>query len=456
VRERLVILELPEDLHAQVGDGTIPPGAIRSLVELAKIHCGLPGRAVAEIAAADSGEYTGEPYSWADLARDPLQVATANAEQLPDDVYTTGIGYPLDRFSLTEKAGRDLARWANLDGRDPGELLVRFGAEDLAAAEKLGALHRAGNGWSAAIVGQDVADQLVADQVKELLKRAREFAKWSREDSPAEAGEAPEDGSVDEEAAKAERQREREAQQQARREAAAHNAVLGSACVKHLARVKVDDRVVRVLSAFDLGSELDKIALRGARYGLPGWPLEEQRKNGTTKTVYLDRADAEKKAREFLVGARSAAEIADRQVVLLAMARYADEHAVAQSQRSFHTLTPGGQLPFSGEVIDQLDELCAEKVPAHVLDRGRDDRERQAAERAKDREDRAWLAEQYEGLEAMSPEQRQAVLADHEQRFGPYAGARWQLEQRIRELDEVEPPAEEPTASNDEEGEPAA
>jgi len=145
-------------------------------------------------------------------------------------------------------------------------------------------------------------------------------------------------------------------------------------------------------------------------------------KNGTTKTVYLDRADAGKKAREFLAGARSAAEIAGRQVVLLAMARYADEHAVAQSQRSFHTLTPGGQLPFSGEVIDQLDELCAEKVPAHVLDRGRDDRERQAAERAKDREDRAWLAEQYEGLEAMSPEQRQAVLAEHEQRFGPYAG----------------------------------
>ena len=41
----------------------------------------------------------------------------------------------------------------------------------------------------------------------------------------------------------------------------------------------------------------------------------------------------------------------------------------------------------------------------------------------------------------MSAEQRQAVLAEHEQRFGPYGGQRWQLEARIRELAETEPAA---------------
>ncbi len=98
------------------------------------------------------------------------------------------------------------------------------------------------------------------------------------------------------------------------------------------------------------------------------------------------------------------------------------------------------ELPFSDEVIDTLDELCAEKLPAHVLDRGREERERQAAERAKDREDRAWLKQQYAALESMSPDERQAMLAEHDERFGAYGGQRWQLEQRIRQLAETEAP----------------
>ena len=58
-------------------------------------------------------------------------------------------------------------------------------------------------------------------------------------------------------------------------------------------------------------------------------------KNGTTKAVYLDRQGAETKAREFLASAKTAAEIAGRQVVLLAMARYAASRpSPAPSDRS--------------------------------------------------------------------------------------------------------------------------
>ena len=38
------------------------------------------------------------------------------------------------------------------------------------------------------------------------------------------------------------------------------------------------------------------------------------------------------------------------------MARYADEAAIAHSQRAFYTLSPGAQLPFSDEVINLVDE----------------------------------------------------------------------------------------------------
>jgi len=277
-----VLLTLEEDLYPRISDGTIPPGAIRPLVELAKIHPGLPGRAVAEIAAVDTGDHADEPYTWADLARDPLQVAAADPEQLPSDIYTTAVAYPLQRFTLTEKAGRDLAKWAQLENREATELEVRFDGEDLAAAEQLGAAYHGANGWAAVIVGQEIADQIVCDQIKGLVKEAREWAKRQRDaGEPAGAPQASEgDGGEappSEEAVKEQRRAEREAEQQARREAAGHNAELGAACVKHLARVKVDERVVRILSAFDLGGELDKITLRGGRYGLPGWVVDEQR-----------------------------------------------------------------------------------------------------------------------------------------------------------------------------------
>ena len=48
----------------------------------------------------------------------------------------------------------------------------------------------------------------------------------------------------------------------------------------------------------------------------------------------------------------------------------------------------------------------------------------------------------------MSAEERQ-VLAEHEERFGPYGGRRWQLEARIRELSErAESAPAEPTSES--------
>ena len=138
------------------------------------------------------------------------------------------------------------------------------------------------------------------------------------------------------------------------------------------------------------------------------------------------------------------------------MARFADEGAVAQSARAFYELCPGRDLPWSSEAVDLLDALVAEKLPEHVLERGREQREQQAAERAKARADEAWLREQHAALEAMSPHERTALLAEHEQRFGRYGGGRWQLEQRIRELAEADAatpqPAKEPHAGQDARG----
>ena len=93
-------------------------------------------------------------------------------------------------------------------------------------------------------------------------------------------------------------------QRQARLDAEAYNDRVGAAIVKTLSTVKIDSRVIEVLTAVDLNGELDGIAMRGARYGFPGWVAQETTKGGKVKRVYLERPQALAKAHEYLAGAQ--------------------------------------------------------------------------------------------------------------------------------------------------------
>jgi hypothetical protein len=69
---------------------------------------------------------------------------------------------------------------------------------------------------------------------------------------------------------------------------------------------------------------------------LLGWVTVEETKRGS-KHRYIDqRGDAQAKAVEYLAG-QTAGDLADRTLALLLMAVYADEKAVANSNRAFHT-----------------------------------------------------------------------------------------------------------------------
>ena len=113
----------------------------------------------------------------------------------------------------------------------------------------------------------------------------------------------------------------------------------GAAVVKSLGRLRVDERVVKILSAVDLHGDLDKIALRGARYGFPGWVVQAETKTGKPKLDYADSGEAQAKARRYLEGASSMSEYAGRCVALCVMALYAREDAVANSNQAFYTLS---------------------------------------------------------------------------------------------------------------------
>jgi ParB/RepB/Spo0J family partition protein len=385
VREHLRILKLPEDLQHKIAKDEVPLRAVKALAQLEGTHAGLAAAAADEVL---NPRDTYEPYSWADVERAPLEVALS-AKQLPDGVYRAHSPYPITAFSLDEGARKDLGAIERLLGRPVGE--IRLGAADLERARALGAAH--GEGWQSIIVGTDVVSQLAGDQlartVKELRRRARaERDTGSTQGSPSseavhpggpDSGDAERSSQASEDARRAEREAEREAREQATRV----NLELGRALYTTVSRVRVDEQVLKILASVEIVGELADLAMRGARYGLPGWVTESTQQNGKTKYTYLDKPEAGAKASEYLARAVKPGEIAGRQLVLLAMATYADQNAVAVSNRSWHQVKASG--PWAVETDGLLDKLVRDNLPdaaVTLLTPLLDQREREREERA--------------------------------------------------------------------------
>jgi len=259
-----------------------------------------------------------------------------------------------------------------------------------------------------------VAGDGIARALKDERAHQRRQREWERErGSDTNGGEDAEP--MSEEQVKEVRRLEREAEQEARRAAVAYNAELGAEVVKHLSRVKVDERAVKVLAAIDIGGELDAIAMRGARYGFPGWPQESETKTGKPKLDYLDRAEAGARAREYLGVAKTASDYAGRLLALVVMARYAKEDAVARSNRSFSPLSVGRSLPWSGEVLDLVDELAAERLSDHLTAAVREQRAGERAQEAEEAERRASIDERSARLDELGADERAQLLEDARQ-----------------------------------------
>lgn len=208
VTERLELLKPPADLHGRLADGTIPPSAVRPLVILAHIDGGLPAVAVSRVLSLPRQEWD-TPTTWADLAADPIAVVAPDYEDqddLPAGVYEASSTYPVERFAFSEKARRDLAAVCELRSIDPAQFTIQFGRDGIEQATKLGAAHPSSKGWTTLIVGQAVAEQLVADQLAAALKdgrrRARDRQRWQAESAQrnaqaAENGEPANEGRGD-------------------------------------------------------------------------------------------------------------------------------------------------------------------------------------------------------------------------------------------------------------------
>jgi ParB/RepB/Spo0J family partition protein len=388
VRERLAILDLPEGLREQIVAGEVPLMAVKTLAGLAKIHAALPELAVKRVLDSRTQGWS-EPITWEELLADPISILIGGYEEqiedFPEGVFVANCAYALSSFELGEEATDCLAQLCELAETEPEQIYVHFGPELVEQALSLHAAHRSANGSEAIVVGADVANQLAVDYLAERLKGLREDEALDR-GTPAEpsvSAPAEADGhSGQGEAAAAivpptpeqiaaAQKRAGEEDRRLRDETIAANQQLGAALVKHLATVKVDARVLKILTAAPIATSLSDIAARGARLCFPGFAQLSERKNGSTKADYPDAQQSEAKAREFLLDVASTGEVAGRLLALLAAARWANEEiAIPRSKASHYRLSLGSYyehgVPWRNEAEELLDEILIERLPEEI------------------------------------------------------------------------------------------
>jgi ParB/RepB/Spo0J family partition protein len=442
VKERLAILDLPEDLWPKVANGEIPLLAVRALVQAAKIHPDLARSAVA--AVIDTTVHEEEAHTWAEVAKGPLAVAVDHSESLPEGVFRGGSPYPLESFSISEKAAADLAAYTKLSGREL--TVVRFDHEDVEQARLLGAAHDFGWGWL--IVGQDVGDRLVEDGAAKALKQERARQRRERQEDKVRETTAHDQDAGEEQPARQEsaaeqewrRAREAKAERQAEREererAIQYNLDLGVLALKHLLKIKVDEQALRILASVHVAGDLRGLASRGARLALPAWPTQTRQRNGRLKTTYLDPAEAEQRATVFLRDAEGPSDIAGRSLTLLALASLADEDAIARTRRSGYGLSFKGPWARQAErdlyaiirerikegQLPALDEILNERI-AEAEEAARYDEEVQAA--------RVRL-EKLGALTDLDDESLERTLEDVVLVWGAYSQKTYQLRDQVK------------------------
>lgn len=291
--------------------------------------------------------------------------------------------------------------------------------------------------------------QIAGDQLAATLKQQRELtrerAKAATEQAategttgegagPGTAGAEPaaETAQEREERAKAARAAEREAELERRAQAEAFNDRLGGALVAGMSRVKVDARVMSVLLSVSFGECVDALAMRGARYGFPGWVLTTEK----GKREYLTHPAAGEKAREYLDGVATPGDYAGRALALLAMAVHADSHAVAMSNRTHHAVRGAG-TPWAATALGVLDELIAENIPAGVLDEQLAAHAAERAAAAQRLADQKAAREQIHAVledpEAHSTGQLESALAAMDVAYERYEMARYDAERALKD-----------------------
>lgn len=441
VRDRLRLLDLPESVQQLVADGTVPLRAVRTLADIARVDaelCETVVRALREEQTAQDPYVRAKAWTWGDVARRTNEVLESiDPTTLPDHVFTLGVRYSLSRFQLDGDAQRALEELMP-DPIAREHAMLEFSAQELEQARVIRAA------YGPFIVGVDAASAILSSTLRQQLARKREEeaqraaraaafaaaqAAADQQPSPATDTTAGDDGDTAEEEKSmlralfeleadlrelpvsdledvlskfrsehghdsVPRRLENIANRRLAAAARSYNEQLGIAVLREFQRVDVDERAIKIISAFDIHGRLADLAMRGARYCLPGWATVTTTRTGREKVTYPEIDEACDRARDFLAGAEKPGELLGRQLALLILARLADQRAVARSNRwlddagvlgylgTYQTWGVETGLPWAEEVNDLLMELALERLPDHLMAEHRAEHEKRLAARA--------------------------------------------------------------------------
>ena len=134
-------------------------------------------------------------------------------------------------------------------------------------------------------------------------------------------------------------------------------------------------------------------------------------------------------------------------------AHYAKEECVARSAQVAYTLRPGGYaygpargLPWTGEVLAELEAIAQERLPEHLTAHVREARkqaQREEAERQEARRRAGQADEELRGrLQAMSATERLEALQAFGQEHGRRSEVAWRLREHIAQLNAADEQAQ--------------
>jgi hypothetical protein len=119
----------------------------------------------------------------------------------------------------------------------------------------------------------------------------------------------------------------------------------------------------------------------------------------------------------------------------MAVARYADEGAVAQSAQSYYHLPVPTGLPWSREIVDLIDDLASERLPDHLTAKKRAERAEQREQEAEPVNLRQSIADRLARGGQLDAEERSQLREEIERAYGRYAPQAYELNEQLDELD---------------------
>jgi ParB/RepB/Spo0J family partition protein len=367
VSDRLRLRKLPPLAQQHISAGTLPLTCAKQLAQIAKVAPGVADGCARLIA---DGEATAD-----DLLEDPAYVVGMLCDVDWDDApfLQAARRWNSGPIRFAGHIPTDDIDAVNARATALGVTRFSFDQDDLDAAKAYGCLLQFETQYGAGAAFITDA-QFALSRINAILDRTEaERAAHNASQSPQSASDESPGGRTDaapdrtdeaklERAAHAARVEERRRLQQQRNDAITANRQLGINLTTKLGSRKFDRTAAQLIALLVLARNPD-LAPRGIRLTHADYHTVEtvNQKNGNKRTRFtpIEAHEARAKLEEWVLRPKQPEEILGRLLQALTAATFADQDALAKSQRTYWS------LPAHGDTLPLITKIAAKLLPEH-------------------------------------------------------------------------------------------